>query len=898
MDLQTLKYYDVNANELADKYDHVNGGISDYFHLSFEKNGKILDIGCGSGRDLKILHEMGYSSDGVDPCDEFVELCNKDKTGYGSVVKKDFLPELKGIADKSYDGVLCSAVLMHLPKEQLFDASFAIRRILKDNGRFLMSVPLHDETIDSNTKRDTDGRLFNGITPENFQLIFERIGFSLISRWDNDDSLVREHRKWATLLFSLRNSSEIRPIDTIESILNRDKKTETYKLALFRALAEIAVTNYNLAKWQPCGKVKIPIKAVAEKWMEYFWPLVEAGIKQTRDKPSAFEKTMKPLLEYYRGNKGGLTRFSIEYKAGKLPPDAFKFAGKSLKAISSTIWNQPVRHAGGGNFSVFQYDKKDKTIIVGTDIWRELSLTGSWITDASILRWAELASRISKNTIRPSEVIDCLLAVPVPEREVSLAKNLYDSISEKCCVWTNETIKNKYAIDHAIPFCLWKNNDLWNLFPVNQEVNGNKSDKLPTTELIRKRKNNFVFYWESSMNKYPDCFGYEVSKFIGQEVSKLKNGWENILFANFAEAIEITAIQRGVERWQPAAFAATGINEASLHVKPDTKKISEEKSPYNVGEKSRIVKIVSGGQTGADRGGLDAAIELDVPHGGWCPKGRLAEDGAIPDNYKQTETGSKNYVKRTEKNVVDSSATSIFTNGTPTGGSKKTAEFAKKHGKPYICLDTEKPDLETTERLIDWTRNLRNPQIILNVAGSRESKAPGIQKQVAKIVGNLMSKVNEIRKVAPEETPAKIALMFFPDLRIACGAFRTDSSRVDYDAETVEIEDIHGNLDPKRHFLVRATGDSMDVWNLPIRDGDLLLLEFNEGGTVSNQIFAVEYRDEFGGTSYVLKRIVKDALGRYRLVSGNKDYKTKDIPVEPENMFPFARLKKNLFGKK
>jgi hypothetical protein len=60
-----------------------------------------------------------------------------------------------------------------------------------------MSVPLHDETIDSNTKRDTDGRHFNGITPENFQLIFERIGFSLISRWNNNDSLVREHRKWA-----------------------------------------------------------------------------------------------------------------------------------------------------------------------------------------------------------------------------------------------------------------------------------------------------------------------------------------------------------------------------------------------------------------------------------------------------------------------------------------------------------------------------------------------------------------------------------------------------------------------------------------------------------------------------------------------------------------------------
>ena len=317
-------------------------------------------------------------------------------------------------------------------------------------------------------------------------------------------------------------------------------------------------------------------------------------------------------------------------------------------------------------------------------------------------------------------------------------------------------------------------------------------------------------------------------------------------------------------------------------------RIREADLPFFPKENSRIVKIVSGGQTGADRGGLDGAIELGIPHGGCCPKGRLAEDGVIPDKYMQTETNSKNYVKRTEKNVVDSSATSIFTNGTPTGGSKKTAKFAEKHGKPFICLDTEKPETETTEQLIEWTRNLRNSQIVLNVAGSRESKAPGIQKQVAKIVGQLITEVNGIDKIEVE----KISIMFFPDLKIACGAFRTDSSRVDYDAETIEIENVHGNIDPKRHFAVRAAGNSMDSGNAPIRDGDMLLLEKNEGGTVSNQIFAVEYQDEFGETSYVLKRIEKDAPGQYRLVSANKDY--DDITVAIGSMFPFARLKKNL----
>jgi hypothetical protein len=100
-----------------------------------------------------------------------------------------------------------------------------------------------------------------------------------------------------------------------------------------------------------------------------------------------------------------------------------------------------------------------------------------------------------------------------------------------------------------------------------------------------------------------------------------------------------------------------------------------------------VSKIVSGGQTGADRGGLDAAIELGIPHGGWCPKGRKAEDGAIPLTYDLTETGSADYRVRTEKNVLDSDATAIFTCGELSGGSKLTADLAEKHGKPWIHID-------------------------------------------------------------------------------------------------------------------------------------------------------------------------------------------------------------------
>src|SRR3954471_22263504 len=100
-----------------------------------------------------------------------------------------------------------------------------------------------------------------------------------------------------------------------------------------------------------------------------------------------------------------------------------------------------------------------------------------------------------------------------------------------------------------------------------------------------------------------------------------------------------------------------------------------------------IKKIISGGQSGADRAGLDFAINYDIEHGGWCPKGRLAEDGPIEKRYQLQETSAKNYPQRTEKNVLESDGTVIFTmSSNMTGGSKNTAAFAKKHGKPRIHL--------------------------------------------------------------------------------------------------------------------------------------------------------------------------------------------------------------------
>lgn len=137
-------------------------------------------------------------------------------------------------------------------------------------------------------------------------------------------------------------------------------------------------------------------------------------------------------------------------------------------------------------------------------------------------------------------------------------------------------------------------------------------------------------------------------------------------------------------------------------------------------------KIISGGQTGADRAALDAARELGIPRGGWVPRGRKAEDGPIAPTYEGlTETPSDRYAQRTAWNVRDADATVLFTRGPPSGGSKLTLERATKLGRPALHLDLDRLSAVSAGRALRaWL--LVTHCSVLNVAGSRASQGKEI----------------------------------------------------------------------------------------------------------------------------------------------------------------------------
>jgi predicted Rossmann fold nucleotide-binding protein DprA/Smf involved in DNA uptake len=138
-----------------------------------------------------------------------------------------------------------------------------------------------------------------------------------------------------------------------------------------------------------------------------------------------------------------------------------------------------------------------------------------------------------------------------------------------------------------------------------------------------------------------------------------------------------------------------------------------------------IERIVSGGQTGVDRAALDAALALGFPRGGWCPRGRLAEDGPIDSRYPLRETPSADYPQRTEWNVSGSDGTLVLTRGRPSGGTAFTITLARRHRRPLLVLDlAEDPDPSEVRR---WAE--AEGVAVLNVAGPRESLQPGIRDE-------------------------------------------------------------------------------------------------------------------------------------------------------------------------
>ena len=141
-----------------------------------------------------------------------------------------------------------------------------------------------------------------------------------------------------------------------------------------------------------------------------------------------------------------------------------------------------------------------------------------------------------------------------------------------------------------------------------------------------------------------------------------------------------------------------------------------------------------------DRAALDVALELGIPCGGWCPKGRRSEDGVIPDKYPLQETTIGDYRQRTEWNVRDSDGTLILSIGQPSGGTVLTVQFAEKHLKPCQVIDLAASSDPST--VGEWIK--KNSIKTLNVAGPRGSKQPQAYKLAVELLRQMVETLSDM----------------------------------------------------------------------------------------------------------------------------------------------------------
>ncbi len=545
MDTGTLDYYEHHASPRAELWESVESPLATLLPMLFRKGHTVLDVGAGSGRDCAALLRLGVDAHGLEPV---VALCTAAISRHPELANRIVTATVEEYAHGNrarFDGVLLSAVLMHIPDNELFNFVLAIRELVKPGGRLVVSVPLERDDVDPETQRDGEGRLFVIRSEAEVSLFFERLGFAVESRFRSNDALGR-NALWATIVFTYSGDSP-RPIDRVEAIINRDRKTSTYKFALLRALSEIATNGPSMATPVGDGTVRIPLDEVALLWAMYYWPLMEgeSPIRQNRNGrgPVRFQTPLQALINAYQPFNG-LSAYLVQARSGRVPNALRAQHREAMKEIKTALKTGPISFAGNHEFS-----HHNNHLIVHGDLWREFVLMGHWITDSIIIRWAELSTKIDESFDVPT-VLERLLRTAEAQRQDAGVREFYREVAREShleCAWTGRNLIGEFDVDHIIPFALRRDSSVWNLVPAASSVNRRKGDKLPAIETIRTAEERIVGHWKALYAWDKPRFRADAVR-LNPTITNWGN-WEKPLLGALIETVESTATIRGVERW-------------------------------------------------------------------------------------------------------------------------------------------------------------------------------------------------------------------------------------------------------------------------------------------------------------------------------------------------------------
>ena len=372
---------------------------------------------------------------------------------------------------------------------------------------------------------------------------------------------------------------------TVSQIIERDSKDTSYKFALLRATID-AISQYDQQIIITSNRVEMPLGLIIERWLWYYYPLIDSDVflpqkngeplSLTKGKNISFRKYFTSLIDSYKPY-GEFEHFYNDYKKGNLTNEVNHNLLQLVKDLHKTISTMPMKYIGKSvsskEYSIYHLEKhkskiagdavvnteflidKFGTFSVPLDFYLVLKYLGSFIGGSNTLinNWADFIVKANRQHIVGKEyVLRKLYTHPESYRDVGDVKSFFKNKSNLHCVWSGSRLnKENINIDHILPFAHYLNNDIWNLLPALNKVNGKKRDKIPTPDLIDKRSDALISYWYSLQQYFQESFNSEVRVSLVPNVDMISDAnWGIQMIESLKKKSEFLIDVRGLEPWE------------------------------------------------------------------------------------------------------------------------------------------------------------------------------------------------------------------------------------------------------------------------------------------------------------------------------------------------------------
>lgn len=540
-------------NSLAESAEPTNSASS---KTRLQTPRTALDIGAGSGRDSAWFAQQGYDVVAVEPSPLLMEEAKERHPQKNIHWLQDKMPDLhKTIRmGMSYDLILLSAVWMHIQPQDRPRVFRKLVSLLKPGGVIAISLRNGPHRIAESTYP---------VSALELEKLAVQHGLFVAAKETGEDRLGRQDVTWQTVLLQLPDDGT-GALPLLRQIITKDRKSSTYKLALLRCLVRIADSAAGLARFTGDDTVAIPMGLVALFWIRMFKPLIEQDIPQATDRRGlGFVKAPFNQLRV-------VSPFELKV-GGVFEGDTASALHRALKDAADTIRKMPATYITYPNSEepVFKVDGRTASHSAGSatftgitseylwsfgemtiplNIWHALVRYAHWIEPSLLFEWSELMQQYAQSRgidIRLDQLMNALKWLD-PERDTNMVRtivqnNIADGIPAHC-IWSGETIKKTFAVDHCFPFSAYPCNDLWNLLPTKAKVNLAKSDKLVTSDTLAEARDRMETWWQNAYFRserlenrlYADRFRREALASLPLEVDER---YPDAFFESLFEAI-------------------------------------------------------------------------------------------------------------------------------------------------------------------------------------------------------------------------------------------------------------------------------------------------------------------------------------------------------------------------